>query len=212
MNTPVLRNTRSPAYIKMALVLLLGVAAGVGLFVMTLRSSSVPQLTAKDSLSTLAVLIDQQAQPFDVARLQGRYVVLYFGFTFCPDACPTALSNLSIVLRQLDPEAKRIQPILVSVDPARDTPVQLAQYLAHFSEHMIGLTGSAEATQTVAQNFGVIAFEHHDATLPGGYTVDHSNEFIVVSPAGKLLMRLPANQTTEELLAQLRGLTRAAAV
>ncbi|MGD9841647.1 MAG: SCO family protein [Steroidobacteraceae bacterium] len=208
MSKLALRKTRSTAFIKMALVLLLGVAAGAGLFVATLRSGPAPQLAAQDSSSALTGLLDQQAQSFDAASLHGRYTLLYFGFTFCPDACPTALSNLSLALRQLDPDAMRIQPIFVSVDPARDTPAQLAEYLTHFSQHIVGLTGSSVAMQTVAQRFGVIAFEHRDEGLPGGYTMDHSNEFLLLSPEGRLLVRLPANQTADELLEQLSGLTR----
>jgi protein SCO1/2 len=212
MNKPALRSTRGPAFIKMGLVLLLGVAAGAGLFIATLRSSSSPQLTSGSAVSELTGLLDQQAQAFVPAQLQGRYTLLYFGFTFCPDACPTALYNLSVALQQLDPDAKRIQPVFISVDPARDTPAQMKEYLAHFSEHIIGLTGTIAATQLVEQRFGVIAIEHRDDTLPGGYTMDHSNELLLFSPAGKLLMRLPADQTAEVLLEQLRGLTRAAAV
>jgi protein SCO1/2 len=130
----------------------------------------------------------------------------------CPDACPTALYNLTLALAQLDPDARRIRPIFVSVDPARDTPAQLSEYLAHFSQYIIGLTGSLQAVQIVEQNFDVIAVEHRDASLPGGYTMDHSNEFLLFSPTGKLLMRLPADQGVDALLEQLRGLTKAEVV
>lgn len=202
------------ALIKLAVVMLLGLGVGVAMFLATTRST-LPigqQATNELSPADLQGLIDTQGQMFDAASLKGRYVVTYFGFTFCPDACPTALYNLTLVLQQLDPDATRIQPIFVSVDPARDSPDKLAEYLSHFSEKFVGLTGAVDAIQGVEQVFGVIAIEHRDDTLPGGYTMDHSNEFLLFSPAGKLLMRLPANQPVDTLLEQLRGLTKAEVV
>lgn len=208
------KSARRWALFKLALVTLFGLGMGAAIFVGTLRSTSNRAMArnAATLRADLTGLIDQQGTSFDAASLQGRYAVVYFGFTFCPDACPTALYNLTLALQQLDADATRIQPIFVSVDPVRDSPPQLANYLAHFSEHFIGLTGSIEAIQTTEQSFSVIAVEHRDASLPGGYTMDHSNEFLLLSPTGKLLMRLPANQPMTSLLEQLRGLTRAETV
>lgn len=201
------------ALLKLALVIVLGLGAGAGMFMATMRYS--PQGgggTSVTALDDLAGLIDQQGANFDPSVLKGRYVLMYFGFTMCPDACPTALYSQTLALAQLDADALRIQPVFVSVDPVRDSPEKMAGYLAHFSDRIIGLTGSAAAIQRVEQSFGVVAIEHRDENLPGGYTMDHSNEFLLLSPTGKLLMRLPAAQPGEELLEQLRGLTRAEAV
>ncbi len=199
------------ALLKLAAVLLLGVGAGAAMFIVTLRSTPELGRSASGSMSIadLQGLTDQQGASFDPATLQGRFTLVYFGFTFCPDACPTALYSLTIALQQLDADAKRIQPLFVSVDPARDTPTQVGEYLAHFSPQIIGLTGSVDAIQQTEHAMGVIAVEHRDASLPGGYTMDHSNEFLLFSPAGKLLMRLPADQSADALLEQLRGLTKA---
>jgi protein SCO1 len=192
-------------------VLLLGVGAGAAMFVMTLRSTPEPAAATK-AVNGLQGLVDQHGVSFDPAALQGRYALVYFGFTFCPDACPTALYNLTLALAQLDADAKHIQPVFVSVDPARDTPAQLSQYLEHFSQTIVGLTGTVPAVEAAEQSFGVIAVEHRDASLPGGYTMDHSNEFLLFSPTGKLLMRLPADQNANALLEQLRGLTKGEAI
>ena len=212
MNDSASKSARRNALFKLALVLLLGVGAGVGLFIMTLRSGSPAAVHAAMTAADLQGLIDQDAQPFKPEQLQGRYTVVYFGFTMCPDACPTALYNLTLVLQQLDAEAKHIQPVFVSVDPARDTPQQINQYLAHYSDQWLGLTGDAEVMRDVEQRFGVIALEHRDESLPGGYTMDHSNEFLLLTPAGKLLTRLPADESVETLLEQLRALTKAESV
>lgn len=202
------------ALIKLAAVMLLGIGAGVAMFFATLRSTPEGMSAASRSMTVanLRGLQDQHNVGFDPGVLQGRYALVYFGFTLCPDACPTALYSLTLALTQLDPDASRIQPVFVSVDPARDTPAQLNEYLSHFSERIVGLTGSAQALQIVAQNFGVIAVEHRDANLPGGYTMDHSNEFLLFSPTGKLLIRMPAERSADALLEQLRGLTKAEAV
>lgn len=213
MNPRYSKGARRRALFKLALVMLLGLGAGVGLFVSTLRSTDQPLPTSKPALlGALQNLLDTQGMRFDASRLSGQYAVIYFGFTFCPDACPTALYNLTLALQSLDPDARRIQPIFVTVDPARDSPAQLSQYLAHFSESLIGLTGAPDSIHTAEQAFGVIAAEHRDESLPGGYTMDHSNEFLLISPTGKLLMRLPADQSVDTLVEQLRGLTRAETV
>ena len=210
MTTRTNKSVNRTALLKLALVMLVGTSAGVAMFFATLRSHSDSATSASGALlPVLSGLTTQQTQTFSANTLQGRYALVYFGFTFCPDACPTALYSLTLALTQLDPDATRIQPVFVSIDPARDTPAQLSEYLAHFSEHIVGLTGSVPAVQTVEQAFGVIAIEHRDVTLPGGYTMDHSNEFLLFSPTGKLLMRLPADQGVDVLVEQLRGLTKA---
>lgn len=209
-------NTSRRAWLKLALVMLLGLGAGVALFVATLRSpSDDAQHTAAGNQAGvlgLSGLFDQSGEVFDAATLQSHYALVYFGFTACPDACPTALYNATLALQQLDPDAGRIQPIFVTVDPARDTPVQLSAYLGNFSSTWLGLTGAPDQLKAVEQRFGVIAIEHRDDSLPGGYTMDHSNEFLLFSPGGKLLMRIPANQSVDMLLEQLRSLTVAQTV
>jgi protein SCO1/2 len=212
VNTSANKSAGRRALFKLALVLLLGVGAGVAMFLATLRYSPAGGGTAATAIDDLAALVDQQGAQFDPAVLKGRYVLIYFGFTMCPDACPTALYNQTLALAQLDADAQRIQPVFVSVDPARDSPEKIAGYLGHFSDRIIGLTGPESTVQLVLQGFGIIAVEHRDEAMPGGYTMDHSNEFLLFSPTGKLLMRLPAAQSSKELLEQVRGLTRAEAV
>ena len=213
MSKSVDKQAKVSALIKLAAVLVLGVGAGVAMFLVTLRAT--PEgATAANSVSPAALqgFVDHQGAEFDPAVLHGRFALMYFGFTLCPDACPTALYNLTLALRQLDPDARRIQPVFVSIDPARDTAEKLNDYLGHFSTQIIGLTAPADVTERVEQVLGVIAVEHRDERLPGGYTMDHSNEFLLFSPAGKLLVRLPADTGIDALVEQLRGLTRAQTV
>jgi protein SCO1/2 len=130
--------------------------------------------------------VDQQGQPFGAERLRGRWSILFFGFTHCPDVCPTTLALLAQVEKQLTdlPTEHRPQIILMSVDPRRDTPEQLAKYVKSFSPTFSGVTGDQAAMHEFALKLGVpVAITQ----LPGGgYTVDHSAAIFVIDPSGSM--------------------------
>lgn len=193
------------ALLKLALVMLLGLAAGAVLFLSTLRG---PSGRSAADVSTLATLITQEGKPFDPAALRGRYALLYFGFTYCPDACPTALYSMAAVLKANAPGLQQL--VFVSVDPQRDTPSVVADYLAHFGPSIIGLTGKPEDVRRVLRSFGVIAVERRDARFPGGYTVDHGNEFVLMSPKGELLQRIPGTTPGAQLAEIVRKMQEGA--
>lgn len=175
------------AILKLSLVMAIGLGAGAGaMYLATLQQS---KASVADT-AALAGLQTQAGKPFDPVQLNGRHVVLYFGYTYCPDACPTALYVLASALKTM-PDA-RVQPVFMTVDPRRDTPQVLTEYLAHFAPNIIGLTGQPDDVQRALRRFGVIAIETRDPKSPNGYAVDHTNEFILLSPRGKLLERIPA--------------------
>lgn len=131
-------------------------------------------------------LLDQGGAAFDVARLQNRWSLLFFGFTHCPDVCPTTLGVLAQTEKLLAdlPEAQRPQIVLVSVDPKRDTPEQLASYVKFFSPSFTGVTGTQADIDAFTRALGVPV-----ATSPlpnGDYTVDHSAALFLVNPSGQL--------------------------
>jgi protein SCO1 len=130
--------------------------------------------------------IDDGGQPFGPERLRGHWSILFFGFTNCPDVCPTTLALLAQVEKKLVdlPAAQRPQIILVSVDPQRDTPPQLAKYVKSFSPTFTGITGEQAAVHEFALKMGVpVAITE----LPsGGYTVDHSAAIFLIDPNGAL--------------------------
>lgn len=196
-----------------ALAIGLGAAFGLGISWTQLKTAweggPTSQHDTSELSSQLSGLIDQHGAKFDGQSLQGRYALVYFGFTLCPDACPTALFALSTVLKKLDADAKRIQPIFVSVDPERDTPAVLANYLAPFGPRFIGLTGEAQAVRQAIDAFGVIAVKSPNDKFPNGYTMDHSNEFLLLSPDGALLTRLPANLGADTLEKELSAALKA---
>ena len=121
-----------------------------------------------------------------------KWVVIYFGFMSCPDVCPTALSSLAAAIRSLEASMQaRMQPLFISVDPARDTLTDMRDYTAYFYPTMLGLTGELPYLEKLAQRYG--AFFHHvplkDSAMP--YTVDHSSRLYVVDPDGKLVNTIP---------------------
>lgn len=117
---------------------------------------------------------------------RGKWMLIYFGYTFCPDACPTALTNISIVLQTLREEADPIQPLFVTVDPKRDTAAALGDYLKSFDPRIEGLTGTEAQTAAVVKTYRVFA-EPQKVQGDGSYLVDHSSYVYLMDPQGKFV-------------------------
>jgi len=118
---------------------------------------------------------------------RGKYMLVYFGFTFCPDVCPTGLQVMAAALDQLGPKAEEIIPIFISVDPERDTPEQLAQYVPSFHPRLIGLTGSPEEIQSVAKAYRVYFRKVKDEKSTAEYTIDHTSIIYLMDPNGEFV-------------------------
>ncbi|WP_282365477.1 SCO family protein [Pseudomonas sp. PS02290] len=150
-------------------------------------------------------LTDQDAQPLSLRELKGKWTVLFFGYTFCPDICPTTLAQLRQIKSELPSEAvDKLRIVLVSVDPDRDTPQQLKQYLGYFDKQFIGLRAPVDTLQKLA-NAVSIPYIPADTSKPG-YTVDHSGNLALLGPDGtqRGFIRAPLN--SQKLVAQLPGL------
>lgn len=142
--------------------------------------------------------------PVSLKDFRGKVVLLYFGYTWCPDICPTNLSMMSGALSQLnETERTRVQGIFISVDPQRDTLERLDSYTKYFHEAILGITGSAEAIRELANRYGV-AYQKVVQESATSYVIDHSSETYVVDPSGKLVERLPHAATPEEILTAVR--------
>lgn len=139
---------------------------------------------------------------------RGKYVLLYFGYTFCPDVCPTTLSDLKAMRAALGAEqADAVQVVMVTVDPQRDTVEHLADYVTYFDPTYVGLTGTPEEIQQVASDYGIF-FEAQPGTAESGYLVDHTSVVSVIDPEGKLRMIFPYGTTGAEMVADLEYLMR----
>lgn len=137
----------------------------------------------------------------------GRYRVVYFGYAFCPDICPTDMQRVAQglkVLQASDPgTAAKIQPIFITIDPERDTPQVVGEFAAAFSPDIIGLTGTPDQIAATARAFKVF-YAKGDAVPGGGYLVDHSNIVYLFGPEGKPLATLPVDQGADAVAAELR--------
>lgn len=120
-----------------------------------------------------------------LADFRGKVVVLFFGYTQCPDVCPTTLSELAAAMHKLGPDAARVQVLFVTVDPERDSPELLARYVPAFYPSFLGLYGDAAATAATAKEFKII-YQKQPGTTPGSYSVDHSAGTYLFDPQGRL--------------------------
>jgi protein SCO1 len=183
--------TRNQSIGLAAVVAIVAIAGGMLLSHALLDRTEGPTLAKATLLEPARPLpamsfVDEQGQPFGPERLRGHWSILFFGFTHCPDVCPTTLALLAQVEKQLTdlPSEQRPQIMLMSVDPERDTPEQLAKYVKSFSPTFTGVTGEQAAMHEFALKLGVPV-----AITPlsgGGYTVDHSAAIFVIDPSGSL--------------------------
>jgi protein SCO1/2 len=138
---------------------------------------------------------------------RGKYMLIYFGYSFCPDVCPTTLNEIADALDRLGPQADRVQPIFITVDPKRDTPSVVKQYAAAFSPRLVGLTGSPEQIAQVAKEYRVYFAEHRTGPGPGDYTMDHSSIIYLMGPDGKFVAPIRADAPGAEMAADLAKFT-----
>jgi len=145
--------------------------------------------------------------PVRLAELRGKVVVLFFGYTFCPDVCPTTMVRLGQAMELLGKDAERVQVIMVSVDPERDTPEKLAQYARAFHPSFLGVTGTREEIDAVASAYGIY---HAKAEGSGatGYLVDHSANVTVIDRRGGVRLIWPYNVEAADVASDLRFVLR----
>jgi protein SCO1/2 len=133
---------------------------------------------------------------------QGKWQLIYFGYTSCPDACPTALSNMGVALVRLGAEAGAVQPIFITVDPQRDTREALADYLKSFDPRIVALTGTQDQIAAVVKEYRVYVSAHSEEG--SGYTVDHSSLYYLINPDGKFVGVLHGDLSGDEMADRLR--------
>ena len=147
-------------------------------------------------------------QPLSLADFRGKVVLLYFGYTFCPDVCPATLSDLKSVRQQLTPEQReQVQVVMITVDPERDTLDRLQEYLAFFDPSFIGLHGTIEETQAAAAKFAVF-FEKQPSSEATGYLLDHTASFSVIDKQGYWRAIYSFGTPAEDVVADMQILTR----
>lgn len=172
------------------------------------------ETAANDEFGGPFSLIDQNGMRRTEMDFRGKYMLIFFGFTYCPDVCPTSLAVEAEALDQLGEQASKIVPIFITVDPMRDTPEKLKSYLSAFDPkspsprpNFVGLTGSDAEIAQVAERYRVYYRAHLDTfhtTGPENYTVDHSSDTYLMSPEGKFVSYYSIGISPDELAADLK--------
>jgi protein SCO1/2 len=145
-------------------------------------------------------LVDHNGQPRTIDDFKGKVTVLFFGFTNCPDVCPTTMTKLANVMQKLGPDAERVQVLMVALDPKRDTPEVLKQYVPAFHPSFLGLRGDEAQTEAVAKEFKVLR-QLQAPDKNGFYSVDHSGGIYAYDPQGRLRLYI-SDQHSAEVIAQ----------
>lgn len=189
---------------------MLGIVAGVAVIMGAVwwRNSqhtfagilNTPPLTAPDF-----TLSDSDGQPWSLSDLRGQWVVLVYGYTSCPDVCPATLNTLRRVKEQLGPQAERVQVVFVSVDPERDTAALVQDYVSHFGDDFIGLTGTPEAIAAAAEAYGV-TYQAVTVDSAVGYLISHTAFVYVIDPQFRWRLTIPFGVKPAEMADDVRYL------
>ena len=149
-------------------------------------------------------MVNQKGEKITEQNFKGHYTIYFFGFTFCPDVCPTELQVLAAALKELGPDALRITPVFVSIDPDRDTPKIMSEYVANFDPRLVGLTGSPEQVAAMAKAFHVFYQKVPNPKDPKDYEIDHSSIIYLMAPGGTFVKHFPYITDAKVLASDLK--------
>ena len=182
--TTQLRRIRFSLWILVAAAAL---ALGGAYFVRTIgiREPPPPVTVGEAAIRSEFSLIDHNGNRVTEADFLGRWQLVFFGFTHCPDVCPTTLAYMANVLDRFGGEVERVAPIFITVDPSRDTPEVMAEYVQAFHPKLVGLTGSEAEVAAAAQSFRVYYERMEEETAPDGYLMAHSGHIYLMTPEGR---------------------------
>lgn len=187
-----------------------GLAAGAIMAVLSLRapndfvSAGTPIVSGKALVGGPFKLIDQNGKPTTEKDFLGRYMLVFFGFTNCPDICPAGLQVMTTALDQLGDSAKDVTPVFITVDAERDTPEKLALYAKSFHPRLVALTGSDEEVKAAAKAYRVYFEKVPDGSNPANYSFDHSSIFYLMDKDGTLLAPIPYTTDPAQLATAIR--------
>ena len=139
---------------------------------------------------------------------RGKWLLVYFGYTFCPNTCPMTLNEIATALEKLGTDATKMQSLFITVDPQRDTRAVLEQYTQSFDPRIVGLTGDPQQIDAVTKEYGAYAAHHRTGPGPGDYVIDHSTYLYVMDPGGKFVRAFDANTSGDLIADALRELAQ----
>jgi protein SCO1/2 len=195
-----------PGKQKTSIPILIAVAVAVlatfGLFYY-LSGGDGKKISASPVIGGAFDLLDQDGKAFTQENLKGKYSLVYFGYTHCPDVCPTELQDMTTALEKLGSLADKIRPIMISVDPKRDTPAALKEYMSNFYPGFIGLTGTAEQVRKASSAYRAY-YRKADDKKGGDYTMDHSSIVYFMDPEGRYLRHFAYGVAPEKMVSGMK--------
>lgn len=193
-----------------ALGLAVGMLAAVAVFPNAISSFFTQPKTwsvGKAQIGGPFQLVDHNGQKVSEKTYAGQHLLVFFGFTYCPDICPAALQKVTLVLDQLGAKADRLKPLFITVDPERDTVEQLKLYMSNFDERIVGLTGTPAQIAAAVKVYRAYAKKREDPSNSDGYTMDHSSFLYLMAPNGDFVTHFthvsPVDKMIERLSAEL---------
>lgn len=191
----------------------IGLGVAVGLMVMGAVFLTRPytyhgSLIQEDYPAPDFVLTEGESGDFRLSDQRGDLVLIFFGYTYCPDVCPTTLSAMKQLYNALDRDAERVQVVFITVDPERDTPAKVTEYARYFSSAFHGLSGTTEQLSPVWEDYGVYFQLNKDGPDDDNYTVDHSSQVYLIDKGGNLRLTYSFGTPAEQILADVRHLLR----
>lgn len=189
---------------RLILLILAGFLAGglaaLALFILQTNDPGPRQVsTGKALIGGPFKLTDHTGRRVTEADFKGRFSLVYFGYTFCPDVCPAELQVISAALDELGPKAEKVTPVFISIDPERDTVEQMKSYVAHFHKSLVGLTGSVEEVRAAAKAYRIYYARAKDDTS-SDYVMDHSSIVYLMSPEGEYLAHFAYGTGVEKMV------------
>jgi len=193
--------------VLIAIVLTLAAAGALGAAWVSLVEAPAPKVATSGTAAIGGpfTLVSTNDGNVTDQTYRGKWLLIFFGYTFCPDACPTALNNISVALEKLGADAGKLQPLFVTVDPQRDTREVLAEYLKSFDSRIIGLTGPEDQIDRVVKEYRVyVASQKSETQGDDNYLVSHSAYIYLMDPQGKFVNVIQGSEAGEEIAAWLR--------
>lgn len=184
----------------LVLIIATVLAVIVGLGLGFLVPVSQPELPVSQSIvGGPFEMVNHLGEPVTQDTFRGRYMLIYFGYTFCPDVCPTELQTMSLALDEMGAAAGNIVPIFVTIDPERDTVAAMRDYVGFFHPRMVGLTGTPEQVRDMAGEYGVYFARARDTGSSSTYLMDHSSLIFLMDPQGRYVTHLRGGMTPEAM-------------
>ena len=193
--------------VLIAIVLTLAAAGALGAAWVSLVEAPAPKVATSGTAAIGGpfTLVSTNDGNVTDQTYRGKWLLIFFGYTFCPDACPTALNSISVALEKLGVDAGKLQPLFVTVDPQRDTREVLAEYLKSFDSRIIGLTGPQDQIDRVVKEYRVyVASQKSETQGDDNYLVSHSAYIYLMDPQGKFVNVIQGSEAGEEIAAWLR--------